>query len=245
MASSSPESGPLTDLAHQASRKGGEIAHWLENREPADVLEEVRAFARRRPVMFLGLCALAGIVAGRLTRGAVAANTSLDSKTDDSPRRLSSADSYSAPRSAGYSTEQAGYAGSASAAAGDYAADVPQTGYSTGMDYSGSGQAGEYAAGVPQSGYSTGTDYSGAGEAAPGGYTTGVPQSGYPTGTEDAGSAPSGYPAEGGYTDQQSGGTESAPNAPMTGAAGGMPFSGSGYAEEEGRQQPYGGESNR
>jgi hypothetical protein len=219
MASSSSESGPLTDLAHQASRKGGEIAHWLENREPADVLDEVRSFARRRPVMFLGLCALAGIVAGRLTRGAVAANTSLDSKTDDSPRRLSSADSYYATRSAGYSTGEAGYVGSAPAA-GDYAAGVPQTGYSTGTDYPGSGQAA-------------------------GGYATGVPQSGYPTGTEDAGSAPSGYPADGGYTDQQAGGTESAPNAPTTGAAGGMPSSGSGYAEEEGRQQPYGGESNR
>jgi hypothetical protein len=185
MASSSPESGPLTDLAHQASRKGGEIAHWLENREPADVLDEVRAFARRRPVMFLGLCALAGIVAGRLTRGAVAANTSLDSKTDASPRRLSSADSYYATPSAGYATEQAGYAGSAPGGAGDYAAGVPQTGYSTGTDYPGSGQAA-------------------------GGYTTGVPQSGYPTGTE-----------------------------------GDMPVSGSGYAEEEGRQQPHGGESNR
>jgi hypothetical protein len=185
MASSSNESGPLTDLAQQASRKGGEIAHWLENREPADVLDEVRAFARRRPVMFLGLCALAGIVAGRLTRGAVAANTSLDSKTDVSPRRLSSADSYDATPSAGYSTEQAGYAGSTSA-------------------------AGDYAAGVPQTGYPTGTDYPGTGDAAPGDYTTGVPQSGYPTGTE-----------------------------------GDMPVSGSGYAEEEGRQQPYGGESNR
>jgi uncharacterized protein YjbJ (UPF0337 family) len=79
MASASNESGPLTDLAHQASRKGGELAHWLENREPKDLLEEARRFARRRPVMFLTLCGLAGVVAGRLTRGAVAANTSLDS----------------------------------------------------------------------------------------------------------------------------------------------------------------------
>ena len=45
MASSSQESGPLTDLAHQASRKGGEIAHWLQDREPADVLEAVRSYA--------------------------------------------------------------------------------------------------------------------------------------------------------------------------------------------------------
>ena len=60
MASSSQESGPLTDLAHQASRKGGEIAHWLQDREPADVLEAVRSYARRRPGTFLVLCGLAG-----------------------------------------------------------------------------------------------------------------------------------------------------------------------------------------
>ena len=83
MASSSSESGPLTDLAHQAAQKGGELAHWLENREPADVLQEVRSFARRRPVMFLALCGAAGVVAGRLTRGAVAANTSVDSPSVD------------------------------------------------------------------------------------------------------------------------------------------------------------------
>jgi hypothetical protein len=77
-----PQSGgPLTDLARQAAEKGSEIARWLEDREPADVLDEVRSFARRRPVAFLGLCALAGVLAGRVTRGAVAANTSVDSST--------------------------------------------------------------------------------------------------------------------------------------------------------------------
>ena len=77
-----PQSGgPLTDLAHQAAEKGSEIARWLEDREPADVLDEVRSFARRRPVAFLGICALAGVLAGRVTRGAVAANTSVDSAT--------------------------------------------------------------------------------------------------------------------------------------------------------------------
>ncbi len=79
MASSSEESGPLTDLAHQASHKGGEIAHWLQEREPADVVEAVRSYARRRPVTFLALCGFAGVLAGRLTRSTVATRTSLDS----------------------------------------------------------------------------------------------------------------------------------------------------------------------
>ena len=92
MASASEESGPLTDLAHQAAQRGGEIAHWLENHEPSDVLREVQSFARRRPVMFLVICGAAGVLAGRLTRGAVAANTSVDSPSSgasdsEPPRR--------------------------------------------------------------------------------------------------------------------------------------------------------------
>ena len=98
MASGSSESGPLTDLAQQAADKAREIAGWLESREPRDVLREVESFARRRPVMFLALCGLAGVVAGRITRGAVAANTSIDSPSaatgaiaDPSRRELDSA----------------------------------------------------------------------------------------------------------------------------------------------------------
>jgi hypothetical protein len=263
MASNSPESGPLTDLAHQAARKGGEIAHWLENREPADVLEEVRAFARRRPVMFLGLCALAGIVAGRLTRSAVAANTSLDSKTDDSQ--------LTARR--GYAGAPDGYAGTAQPAGGDYSTGVPQSGYPTGTAYPGAGEypgavpqtnyptgGGEYSAagqvgqvptggyqgGVPQAAYQTGgADYTGAAQPPVGGYQGGVPQTGYPTGGDAGSVAAPADPAEGEYPEQQGRETEAAPTPPSTGAAGGMPSSGSGYADEEGRQQPYGGESNR
>jgi hypothetical protein len=85
MASSSQESGPLTDLAHQASRKGGEVAHWLQDREPTDVLDAVRSYARRRPVTFLALCGLAGVAAGRLTRSSVANRTSLDDKHTGGP----------------------------------------------------------------------------------------------------------------------------------------------------------------
>lgn len=90
MASSSQESGPVTDLAQQASRKVGEIGHWLENREPRELLDEVRRYARRRPAMFLAFCGLAGVVAGRLTRGAVAANTSLDSPDESSGSQFGS-----------------------------------------------------------------------------------------------------------------------------------------------------------
>jgi hypothetical protein len=87
MASKSDDSGPMTDLAQEASRRVGELSHWLDNHEPRDVLDEVKRFARRRPGTFLALAAAAGVVAGRLTRGAVAANTSVDSDTDATPAR--------------------------------------------------------------------------------------------------------------------------------------------------------------
>ncbi len=75
MAAASDQSGPLTDLAEQASRKGEDVARWLEANEPRDVLAQVTAFGRRRPVMFLGMCFLAGVVAGRFTRAAAASDT--------------------------------------------------------------------------------------------------------------------------------------------------------------------------
>jgi hypothetical protein len=78
MASKSEQSGPITDFAHQASRKGGEVAHWLENAEPSDVLDELRSFARRRPFAFLAASAVAGAVVGRLARG-LAANAKSES----------------------------------------------------------------------------------------------------------------------------------------------------------------------
>ncbi len=94
MASKSEDSGPMTDLAQEAARRGGEIAHWLDTHEPADVLQEVKRFARRRPVAFLALAAAAGVVAGRVTRGAVAANTSVDSDTEPTPARAYDSDVY-------------------------------------------------------------------------------------------------------------------------------------------------------
>jgi uncharacterized protein YjbJ (UPF0337 family) len=123
MASKSEESGPLTDLAHRASRQGGEIAHWLENHEPKDVLEEVKAFARRRPVAFLFLAGAAGVLAGRVTRGAVAANTSLDSGNSTQTGTVGVLDagpSYDATQApvGGYAAVDTGYSTSATTTTG-------------------------------------------------------------------------------------------------------------------------------
>jgi hypothetical protein len=67
--------GPARDLLQQASGMVETFAGKLQNREPAELLEEVRSFARRKPGLFLLGAAAAGIVAGRLTRGVTAAHS--------------------------------------------------------------------------------------------------------------------------------------------------------------------------
>ena len=74
MADSGEQHGPASDLAKQAADKLGDLAEWLGRREPGDLVQEVRALARRRPGAFLLGAAAAGVLAGRLTRGAVDAN---------------------------------------------------------------------------------------------------------------------------------------------------------------------------
>lgn len=66
--------GPASDLAAQAAGRVDDLAGWLDQREPGELVGELRSFARRRPGMFLAGAALAGVLAGRLTRGVVDAN---------------------------------------------------------------------------------------------------------------------------------------------------------------------------
>jgi hypothetical protein len=67
--------GPAADLLQQASSFIEQFADKLQNREPAELLDEVRSFARRKPGVFLLGAAAAGVLAGRLTSGVKAAHT--------------------------------------------------------------------------------------------------------------------------------------------------------------------------
>ncbi len=67
----SGQSGTVSEVARQAAGRVDDLAAWLGDREPAELLDEVRLFARRRPGVFLASMALAGVIVGRLTRGAV------------------------------------------------------------------------------------------------------------------------------------------------------------------------------
>ncbi len=63
------QEGLATDLARQASERVRTAADFIENRQPAELLDEVRRFARRRPGTFLLGAAAIGFLGGRLTRG--------------------------------------------------------------------------------------------------------------------------------------------------------------------------------
>jgi gas vesicle protein len=70
MLQSSDASGTASHLVDQAARYSGDAAQWLGNKEPGDILHEVKDFARRRPGAFLGIALGAGLLAGRITRNA-------------------------------------------------------------------------------------------------------------------------------------------------------------------------------
>jgi hypothetical protein len=72
----SSDGGTASSLVGQAAGKAGDVADWLDGRDPGSLLEEVKGFARRRPGVFLAVAAGAGLVAGRLARGATAKDES-------------------------------------------------------------------------------------------------------------------------------------------------------------------------
>jgi uncharacterized protein YjbJ (UPF0337 family) len=79
MADSSSEGGLGATLARQGADLTEQVATFLSYREPAQLLDEVRSFARRRPGGFLMGAAIAGAVVGRLSRGAMSARSGDDS----------------------------------------------------------------------------------------------------------------------------------------------------------------------
>jgi len=115
--SSETPSGPAADLVRQAGDKLEEFATYVQGREPGDLVNDVRAFARRKPGVFLFGAAVAGIVAGRLTTGIVAAHKD-DSPSGTGNRQLAGTGSP--------------YATDSYSAGTNYVADTQATGYTTG-----------------------------------------------------------------------------------------------------------------
>jgi hypothetical protein len=66
------ESGPAAELMQNLAGRAQSVADWFESRSPEEVLYDVRQFAARRPGLFIGLAAIAGVVASRVTKALVA-----------------------------------------------------------------------------------------------------------------------------------------------------------------------------
>lgn len=138
MADSSTNGGVATDLVRQASDRLDGVASWLGARDPRGVLDEVSRYARRRPLVFIGVAALAGVLVGRLTRSL--AQGSPDDDQDWSSRGLTASSGPGlAPDTEltydGYGT------------GGAYAADAPVYGDTPVYDASTAGRSGAGAMG--------------------------------------------------------------------------------------------------
>jgi hypothetical protein len=195
MAQQGGQSGIATEVARQASQRAHGLADHLDRHEPAELLDQVRSYARRRPVAFLAGAAVLGVLAGRMTR-------SLASGQDSGPRQLTGADTT--PALPASTTYPAGYeTGGYSTGSADYPAG-------TSAGYAEPGYPAGGAGGAPAGGYQTGYEAgdqpgygsSGFGEAGEPGYETGYPASpdtGYVAGEEPGAQPPRGY--EGGAED--------------------------------------------
>jgi hypothetical protein len=123
------QSGVAADLARQASDYVRNAADMLENREPAELLQEVRRFARQRPGTFLLGAAAVGFLGGRLTRGLAADSDMGSSSSSGSLGSGPSSNSLSltgGPTTGGSLTTAQGVASSTGTAPGDTVPTGPE-----------------------------------------------------------------------------------------------------------------------
>ncbi|MFI1196436.1 hypothetical protein ACH4T9_24720 [Micromonospora sp. NPDC020750] len=68
MADDGHQEGVAADLVRRGADAAQQAAGWLDNREPGDLLDEIRDYGRRHPGTFLAAAGIAGLLAGRLGR---------------------------------------------------------------------------------------------------------------------------------------------------------------------------------
>lgn len=94
MAATTTSSGVARDLVETVGARADSVASWLDQREPQDLVEEVKRFARRRPGVFLAVAAGVGVVIGRLTRSLATPSDSTDRTGTTTPRLTGGTDPY-------------------------------------------------------------------------------------------------------------------------------------------------------
>jgi hypothetical protein len=188
MAQQGGQAGIATEVARQASQRAHGLADHLDRHEPAELLDQVRGYARRRPVVFLAGAAVLGVLAGRMTR-------SLASGQDSGPRQLTGAGTApELPAATPYPVdyETGGYlAGTSTGTSASYA----EPGYAEPGYPVGGAEATGY-----QPGYEPGYEPGGQPGYGSGGFRpAGEPgyETGYPASDEPGAQRPRGYEGEG------------------------------------------------
>jgi hypothetical protein len=106
MASSSGQNGLATDLARQAADRVHSVAGWLDERQPTEVLDKVRHFARRRrrgtPASTQSRPPRSGPPPGRRTPGSPARGTRSRTPRPRRPRAASGCLGVEYPEGVGY-----------------------------------------------------------------------------------------------------------------------------------------------
>ena len=104
MASSSEQGGIASDLVRQAADRTHSIAGWLDQRDPGSLLNEVKSYARRNPGTFIAAAAIAGALAGRLTRALASGGDDSDSGSTGSTSGVTGTTGYTTPDYTGTGT---------------------------------------------------------------------------------------------------------------------------------------------
>ncbi|GGE96726.1 hypothetical protein [Mycetocola zhadangensis] len=128
MADSSETPGMASNLVSQAASRVEGVAGWLEDRDPAGLLDDVKRFARQRPGVFIAIAAGAGIVVGRLAKSLTGGDDSTSTSSS------STSNGYAAPTQTFDSTAaDLGYV--APPAYADTTTTVTEPGYTTDTGY--------------------------------------------------------------------------------------------------------------
>ena len=96
MAQGGQPGGTATELVHQGADRVHGLAGYLDGKEPSEILEDARGFARRRPGAFLAGAAVLGLLAGRIGRGVKDAGSDSSDAADGAevPGAAAAADPY-------------------------------------------------------------------------------------------------------------------------------------------------------
>ncbi|MDO3683255.1 hypothetical protein [Micromonospora sp. C28ISP2-4] len=100
MADDGHQEGIAADLVRRGADAAQQAAGWLDNRQPGDLLDEIRNYGRSHPGTFLAGAAVAGLLAGRLTR-ALSGGQNGSSSQQPGPPQEHPDDALHAPPSAG------------------------------------------------------------------------------------------------------------------------------------------------